>query len=111
MTCLLAALGLGKALRTLVPLERRSLFCGPFSVSLASPAGIAAWLGAGGEYVGALDGIIFLVLSVAPGMIRQGLGDAVGLVDSVVPGMIRRGQSEAVAYASLFRRGCPPPLG
>ena len=98
---LLAALGLGRALRALVPLERRSVFCGPFFVSLSSLAGAAAWLGAGGEDVWALDGIVFRVLFVAPGMIRRGQGDAVGLVDSVVLGMICWERSEAVAYMSL----------
>ena len=111
MAHLLEVLGLGRALRTLVPLGRRSLFFGPFSVSLDSPAGAAACLGTGGEDVEALDVIVFHGLSVAPGMIRWGLGDAVGLVDSVVPGMIHRGRSEAVAYASLSCGGCPLTLG
>ena len=87
----LEALGQGRALRTLFPLGRRSLSCGPLSISLASPAGAAAWLGAGGEDVGALEGIVSRGLSVALGMICRGLGDAVGTVDSIVPGMIRRG--------------------
>ena len=49
----------------------------------------------------ALDGIVFCVLSVAPGMICWGQGGVVGMVDSVVPGMIRLGRIEAVAYVSL----------
>ena len=91
MTRLLEALGQGRALQTLVPLGRRSFSCGSFSVSLASPTGADAWIGAEGEEVGALEGIVFQGLSVAPRMIRWGLGDAVGLVDSVVPRMIRWG--------------------
>ena len=54
----LEALGRGQALRTLVPLGRRGLSCGPFSVSLTSTAGAAAWLGAVGEGVGALEDIV-----------------------------------------------------
>ena len=92
---LLSTLGLGWALQTLVPLGRCSVFCGPLFVSLSSPAGGAAWLGAGGEDVWVLDKIVFHVLSVAPGMIRRGQGDVVGLVASVVTVMIRRGRSEA----------------
>ena len=111
MTRLLAALGLGWALQNLVPLGQRSLFCGPFFVSLYSPAGTAAWIDVGGEDVEELDRIVFCVLYVAPGMIRSGLGDAVWLVDSVVPGMIRRGQSKAVAYTSLSSKECPSLLG
>ena len=106
----LEALGQGRALQTLVPLWRRSFYCGPFSVSLTSPAGAAAWLGAGGEDVGALEGIVLRGLR-PPGMIRRGLGDAVGIVDSVVTGMIRRGQSKALAYAIMSRKGCTSPLG
>ena len=94
MTCLLTALGLGRALQTLYSLRRHSLFCGPFS-ALSSPDGAAAWLGARGEDVWALDGIVFRVLSVATGMIRREQGDADRLVDSFVPGIIRRGRSEA----------------
>ena len=90
---------------------RRSFSCGPFYVSLASPAGAAAWLGAGGEDVGVLEGIFSRGLSVAPGMIHRGIGDTVGLVDSVVPGMIRRGQSKVVYYASLSSGECMSPLG
>ena len=86
------------------------MLCGPFFVSLSSPAGAAAWLGAGGEDVWELYGIVFHVLSVAPGMICRGQGDAVGLVESVVPGMIRRGRSEAVAYVSLSCGGSPLSL-
>ena len=107
---LLAALGLGRSLRALVPLERRSVFFGPFFVSLSSLAGAAAWLGAGGEDVWALDGIVFRVIFVAPGMIRRGQGDAVGLVDSVIPRTICRGRSEAVAYVSLSCGGSPLSL-
>ena len=83
-----------RSLRTLVPLGQHSLFCGPFS-ALSSPDGAAAWLGAIGEDVWALDGIVFRILSVATGMIRREQGDADRLVDSVVPGIIRRGRSEA----------------
>ena len=88
MTCLLTALGLGRALQTLYSLRQHSLFCGPFSVSLFSPDGATAWLGARGEDVWALDRIVFRVLSVASRMIRRGMGDTVGLVDYFVPGMI-----------------------
>ena len=58
MTRPLEALGRGQELRTLVPLGRHGLSCGPFSGSLASPAGAAAWLGTGGEDVGALEEIV-----------------------------------------------------
>ena len=61
--------------------------------------------------MGVLDGIIFRGFSVAPRMIRRGLGDAVGLVDSVVPGMICRGRIEKGAYGSISSGGCPSPLG
>ena len=94
-------LGLGRALWTLVPLVQRILFCVPFSVSLFSPSSAATWLGAGGEDLWALDGIFFCVLSVDPGMIFWGQGDALGMVDSVVPRMISLGRSDAVAYGSL----------
>ena len=107
---MLVELGMGRALQTLVPLGRRSFFCGPFSISLSSPDGESAWFGAGGEYVWALDGIVFRVLSVAPRMIRRGQGDVVGLVDSVFPVMIRQGRSEAAAYASLSCGGSPSSL-
>ena len=86
---LLAALGMGRALRTLVPLGRRSVLYGAFFVSLSFPAGAAAWRDR------------FFVFPVAPGIICQRQGGVVGLVDSVVSGMIRRGISEAVAYMSL----------
>ena len=101
---------MGQALRTLVPLGRRSVFCGPFFVSLSSSAGAAACLGVGGEDVWALDGIFFCVFSVTPGMIRRGKGGAMGLVDSVVPGMIHQGRSEAVVYVSLSCGGSPSSL-
>ena len=56
-----------------------------------SRAGAAAWLGARGGDVGALEGIVLLRLYVAPVMILQELGDVVGLVDFVLPGMISQG--------------------
>ena len=101
---------MGRALRALVPLGRLSVFCVPFFVSLPSPDGAAAWFGAGGEDVWALDGMVFHVFSIAPGMICWGQGDAVGLVDSVFPVMIRQGRSEAAAYASLSCGGSPSSL-
>ena len=101
---------MGRALQTLVPLGRRSVFCVPFFVSLPYPDGAAAWFGAGGEDVWALDGMVFHVFSIAPGMICRGQGDAVGLVDSVVSGMIRCRRSKAVAYVSLSCGGSPLSL-
>ena len=58
MTRPLEALGRGRVLRTLVPPGQRCCSSGFFSGSLASPAGAAAWLGAGGEDVWALEGIV-----------------------------------------------------
>ena len=85
----LEVLGRGRALRTLVPLGRRGLSCGPFYGLLAFPAGAAAWLGAGGEDMGELEEIFSLRILRCPRNDLSGLGNTVGLVDSVVPVMIR----------------------
>ena len=37
---------------------RRCFFLGAFSGSMALPVGAAAWIGAGGEEVGASDGMV-----------------------------------------------------
>ena len=55
--------------------------------------------------MGNWKGLFLEGLSVAPVMIRQERGDAVGLVDSVVPGMIRWGDIKAVAWLNVSRDG------